>query len=68
MTEMKECPHRICRVGLWVVVGSKCLGDIRLDPVNGDGKVWFLDCQNCRDGTSPGISNTGAILGETMDR
>lgn len=56
LVENSSCPHEICQVGLWYIVRSGCSGEMRLDPVNGDKKVWFLECQACamRGGRTPG--------------
>lgn len=61
LADNSRCPHEICRVGLWYVVRSGCNGEIRLDAVNGDKKVWFLDCEDCstRAGSASGAGGEG---------
>lgn len=48
MRETSQCPHLICRCGHWSIVRPGCPGPVAWDPVNGDRKVWFTDCDHCR--------------------
>lgn len=48
MNEKTKCPQLICRCGLWSIVGLGCRGPVTRDRVNGDGKVWFTDCDACQ--------------------
>lgn len=43
-----SCPFRTCRIGLWFIVREGCSGQIRCDEINGDQKVWFVECLQCK--------------------
>lgn len=56
MKREEQCPFLVCQVGLWCIVRPGCSGDTKMDPINGDLKVWNIDCLNCLgpDGWHPG--------------
>lgn len=47
MKRKAQCPFLICQSGLWCIVRPGCHSEIQEDVINGDLKVWRIDCMNC---------------------